>query len=141
MGLDQTLYAYHGKNKKETDFTYKDEDSTEEIYYWRKHPNLEEYMAELYFDKGGKGSKNGFGGEPCFNCCRVELKLHDIEDLIETIEQDKLPEGGGFFHGNDSDEYYKEKTLEALTKAKSILNCPSFDGKRKNKRIYYTSWW
>lgn len=133
MGLDQTMYAYSGRNRKEVDFNFKDRDSEYEIHYWRKHPNLEQYMSDLYFDKGGEGIESGFGGGMCFNCCRVELKVSDLIDLADCIKKDKLPEGGGFFHGSNSDEDYKEETLEAIDTAIGAIG--------DNKRIYYTSWW
>ena len=131
MGLDSYLYSYKGKNRKEVDF--KHSGGEEEIYYWRKHPNLEEFMAQLYFAKGGKGSDSGFGGEPSFNCCKVELKEQDIKTLQELVISDNLPTGGGFFHGGNSDEHYKEETLEALKDAMNAIE--------EGDRVYYTSWW
>ena len=129
MGLDAYLYRYKGKNKKEVDFKTNEE---EEIHYWRKHQNLEEFMSQLYFKKGGEGTES-FGGHKDFNCCKVELKKQDINTLQELIISDKLPQGGGFFHGNNSDAYYKEETLEALKRAKNAIE--------EGDRIYYTSWW
>jgi len=132
MGLDAHLYRYKGKNRKEVDFEHSG--AEEEIHYWRKHPNLEAFMSNLYFKKGGKGIDSGFGGSsPSFNCCKVELKDEDINALQELIISDKLPEGGGFFHGGNADDMYKEETLEALKYAKNAIE----DG----YRIYYTSWW
>ena len=90
-------------------------------------------MSNLYFEKGGKGSDSGFGGLPSFNCGRVELKEQDINTLQELIISDKLPTGGGFFHGNNSDAEYKEETLEALKDAMNAIE--------EGDRIYYTSWW
>jgi len=132
MGLDSYLYSYKGKNRKEVDFEH-NRDSEQEIYYWRKNPNLEEFMAQLYFAKGGKGSYSGFGPEPSFNCCKVELKIQDIVTLQELIISDNLPTGGGFFHGGNSDEHYKEETLEALIAAMNAIE--------EGDRVYYTSWW
>jgi len=129
MGLDAYLYRYKGKNRKEVDFKTKEE---EEIHYWRKHPNLEAFMSDLYFNKGGEGIEY-FDGHKSFNCCKVELKEQDIDTLQELIISDKLPEGGGFFHGNNADDIYKEETLEALKYAKNAIE--------EGDRIYYTSWW
>ncbi len=130
MGLDAYLYSYKGKNRKEVDFKHSGEE--EEIHYWRKHPNLEAYMSDLYFKKGGEGTES-FGGHKTFNCCKVELKEQDINTLKELIISDKLPTGGGFFHGSNSDEHYKEKTLEALKDAANAIE--------EGDRVYYTSWW
>ena len=128
MGLDAHLIKYKGKNRKEVDFTHSGEE--EELHYWRKHPNLEEFMAQLYFDKGGKGSEYN---PLSFNCCKVELKQEDIVTLQELIISDKLPQGGGFFHGSNSDAEYKEETLEAFKDAMNAIE--------EGYRIYYTSWW
>ena len=49
------------------------------------------------------------------------------------IISDKLPEGGGFFHGGNADEHYKEETLEALKDAMNAIE--------EGDRVYYTSWW
>lgn len=123
MGLDSYLYSYKGKNRKEVDFTHSGEE--EQLHYWRKNPNLEQFMADLYFEKGGQA--------PCFNCCRVELKEQDINTLQELIISDNLPTGGGFFHGGNSDAEYKEETLEALKDAMNAIE--------EGDRVYYTSWW
>jgi hypothetical protein len=130
MGLDAYLYRYEGKNRKEVDFTHSGEEK--ELHYWRKHPNLEAFMSDLYFDKGGKGVKS-FGGIDSFNCCKVELKEQDINTLEELIISDNLPEGGGFFHGGNADDVYKEETLEALKHARNAIE--------EGDRVYYTSWW
>ena len=130
MGLDAYLYSYKGKNRKEVDFKHTGDE--EEIHYWRKHPNLEAYMSDLYFSKGGIGI-DSFGSAKSFNCCKVELKKQDIVTLRELIISDKLPTGGGFFHGSNSDKHYKEKTLEALKDAMNAIE--------EGNRIYYTSWW
>ncbi len=131
MGLDSYLYSYKGKNRKEVDFKH-NRDSEQEIHYWRKNPNLEQFMSDLYFSKGGKGIKS-FGNIDSFNCCKVELKEQDITNLQELIISDNLPQGGGFFHGNNSDEHYKEETLEAFKNAMNAIE--------SGDRIYYTSWW
>ena len=132
MGLDAHLIKYKGKNRKEVDFKHNN-DTDQDIHYWRKHPNLEQFMAQLYFEKGGQGSDSGFGNLPSFNCCKVELKEKDITNLQELIISDNLPQGGGFFHGGNSDAEYKEETLEALKDAMNAIE--------EGDRVYYTSWW
>tara|TARA_R110001606_G_scaffold325912_1_gene472707 strand:- start:382 stop:777 length:396 start_codon:yes stop_codon:yes gene_type:complete len=131
MGLDAYLYSYKGKNRKEVDFTHNTDFQTE-LYYWRKNPNLEAYMSDLYFSKGGIGTAS-FGSVKSFNCCKVELKEEDIKTLQELVISDNLPTGGGFFHGGNSDEHYKEETLEALKDAANAIE--------EGDRVYYTSWW
>ena len=57
MGLDQ--YASARKGEPTTDdegYTYY-EDSME-LAYWRKHPNLQGWMQDLYHEKGGEDEFN-----------------------------------------------------------------------------------
>ena len=112
MGLDQYAYASKRGIKKK------------EIAYWRKHPHLEGYMAELYYDREGNGE---------FNCKTLRLDEDDIVTLQEHIENSTLPVTGGFFFGNDASDEYRETDLEFCTKALLYLN----DG----YNITYTSWW
>ena len=135
MGLDAYMISYTGKNKKPVDFSH-DKETNEEVHYWRKHPNLERWMSELYFEKGGKGTIDGVGGlgdYRTFNCCKVQLTEDDLESLQEAVKRNLLPPGGGFFHGNNSDEHYRKETLEAIERAKKEI--------KNKRRIYYTSWW
>ena len=80
MGLDQFAYKMKYKPSKEVDFSQEleegavrqriiDESQTgqiagelfvdgrieeEELHYWRKHPNLQGWMENLYREKGGQ---------------------------------------------------------------------------------------
>ena len=131
MGLDAHMYRYKGNNRKKVDFKH-NETVDEEIAYWRKNPNLEEYMAALYFHKGGKGI-DSFGSTMSFNCCKLQLEDKDLKDLEALVRGDNLPPGGGFFHGGNADAHYKQDTLEAIKEARGSIE----DG----YKIYYTSWW
>tara|TARA_Y100000593_G_scaffold61787_1_gene114437 strand:+ start:2661 stop:2999 length:339 start_codon:yes stop_codon:yes gene_type:complete len=112
MGLDQ--YAY----------TKDAQDEQQDIAYWRKHPNLQGWMEELYRQKGGKDE---------FNCVEVELALEDLERLESDILSSALPNTTGFFFGSDSDDYYKEKDLEFINKSRDLIN--------NGEPVYYSSWW
>ena len=129
MGLDQYATARRGEAKTDDEgFTYY-EDSIE-LSYWRKHPNLQGWMEELYHKKGGK---------EVFNCVDFELTLEDIDQLEAAILNKDLPETGGFFFGNDSysdyegEHGYKNYDLSFISKAKEILT--------SNKKLYYSCWW
>lgn len=53
MGLDQYAYAFLGDPPKApTDFPAPE--SAIEIFYWRKHADLEGWMSNLYYEKGGR---------------------------------------------------------------------------------------
>lgn len=136
MGLDQFSYRIKkGFITKPVDFStekYNEETEEhevlcekEEIHYWRKHPNLQGWMEELYYEKGGES--------PEFNCVNVQLTWEDLEKLEQDIKGGSLPETCGFFFGNDSDEEYKEETLDWVERSlESIKN--GYD-------VYYSSWW
>ena len=136
MGLDQFSYRIKkGFITKPVDFStekYNEETEEhevlcekEEIHYWRKHPNLQGWMEELYYYKGGES--------PEFNCVNVQLTWEDLEKLEQNIKEGLLPETRGFFFGNNSDEEYREETLEFVEKGlESIKN--GYD-------VYYSSWW
>ena len=140
MGLDQYAYARKGEPRIEfEEYTTTCIDTGAEtkrieehliwvdqveLAYWRKHPNLQGWMEDLWKSKGGEGE---------FNCVDVELTAVDLENLEEIVGQDKLPETQGFFFGSDSDDYYKEGDLEFIREARQHLA----DG----YKIVYTSWW
>jgi hypothetical protein len=122
MGLDQYAIARRGEPvEKEGRKEYPDQ---RELAYWRKHPNLEGWMSDLYSRKGGTEE---------FNCQEVELTLEDLEDLEKAINFKEMPETSGFFFGDDSDEYYREHDLEFIKDARNAIK----DG----YRVFYTSWW
>ena len=118
MGLDQ----YAGI-RLDTKDEYGNWD-TEELAYWRKHPNLQGFMENLYAEKGGTEE---------FNCVDVELTLEDIDALEASVKGEHLPETGGFFFGEDSDEWYKESDLEFCANAREALD--------NGKTVVYSSWW
>jgi hypothetical protein len=108
MGLDQ--YGFARKGEEQLD-----------IAYWRKHSDLEGWMANLYEERGGAGE---------FNC--VELRL--FEDDLWLLEQQyqNLESAMGFFWGA-SEEEDDATTRAFIEDAKSLMA----DG----YEIIYTSWW
>jgi hypothetical protein len=139
MGLDQYAFARKGDRIETTeDYTYQDFDGNthteqrtsisyeeeNEIAYWRKHPNLQGWMEQLWREKGGEGE---------FNCVDFELTAADLDQLEYDMGFNQLPETQGFFFGNNSDDYYKEADEEFIREARQYLS----DG----YKIVYTSWW
>ena len=123
MGLDQ--YANARKGEPTTDdegYTYY-EDSME-LAYWRKHPNLQGFMQDLYYEKGGEGE---------FNCVDVELTLEDLDALEQTLDDEALPETAGFFFGTDSSDYYAEADREFIVAARAAI--------KQGYTVTYSSWW
>ena len=102
-----------------------DNDGTEtEIAYWRKHPNLQGWMEDLYIKKGGTQE---------FNCESVSLEEEDIDALERAVNYDKLPTTEGFFFGDEADQHYKKQDLQFIQDARKALE--------NGLRVEYSSWW
>ena len=123
MGLDQYATAYKGEPSTDEDgYTYY-KDSME-LAYWRKHPNLQGWMEELWHEKGNDGE---------FNCVDVELTLGDLDALEEALDESALPETVGFFFGTDSGDYYAEQDREFIREARAAI--------KQGYTVVYNSWW
>jgi hypothetical protein len=121
MGLDQ--YAYLA-SKADTDY---DDTSRQEIAYWRKHPNLQGWMENLFYEKGGDCNT--------FNGVELELTWDDVDKLEKDIRSGVIAkmDTKGFFFGEPSDDYYYEKDLQFCIDAKA--EC--FLG----RKVFYNSSW
>lgn len=138
MGLDQ--YAYVTGNKGDRDKYYEfgkyNPETNEwdnpkmsppqELCYWRKHPNLQGWMENLFYAKGGTGD---------FNCEELELTWEDVDKLEKDIKSGRVSDLGttGFFFGDPSDDYYRERDLQFCIDAKAEL----FLG----RKVFYNSSW
>ena len=123
MGLDMYAVATKAKLNKEVDFDTINVE-TEDLHYWRKHPNLHGWMQSLYESKGGKSDS--------FNGDCVVLTNNDLLDLERDIMDGNLPDTQGFFFGN-SDGEEKNDDLDFVRKAQEAI--------KEGKTVYYTSWW
>jgi hypothetical protein len=123
MGLDQFARTVDANGNKT------------EIAYWRKHPNLQGWMRDLWEEKGKPGLSKNVQGNMLgdFNCIPLELTREDIDDLEDAILNNIFPKTDGFFFGNDSDDYYRNQDLEFIQKAREALDNES--------KVYYDSWW
>jgi hypothetical protein len=119
MGLDQFAFAVSSNGSKE------------EIAYWRKHPNLQGWMEDLWVSKGSPNAHENSPNE--FNCVPVELTHEDLESLENAITNNEMPSTTGFFFGSDSDDHYKEQDLEFVRKAREALD--------SGLTVMYDSWW
>ena len=123
MGLDQYATAHKGEPTTDDEgYTYY-EDSMD-LAYWRKHPNLQGWMQELYYEKGGEGE---------FNCVDLELTLGDLDALEATLDEEALPETAGFFFGNNADDHYAEADREFIVQARAAI--------KQGYKVIYSSWW
>ena len=123
MGLDQYATARRGEGTIDEDgFThYKD---SIELAYWRKHPNLQGWMEDLWLAKGGEGE---------FNCVDLELKIEDLDLLEQSLDESALPETVGFFFGANSDDHYSEQDRECIVQARASI--------KQGYKVIYHSWW
>ena len=139
MGLDQTAIARKGEPRKvKSEYTYTDLDGNEhkgveeylewddsiELATWRKHPNLQGWMEDLWIEKGNSGE---------FNCVDLELTLGDLEALEKTLVNEALPETVGFFFGENSDDHYAETDREFIREARAAI--------KQGYTVVYSSWW
>ena len=139
MGLDQYAVARKGEprkvpqtwtttdadgNEEEVVEYYNEWDDTIQLAEWRKHPNLQGWMQELYYEKGGEGE---------FNCVDLELTLEDLDALEATLDEDELPETVGFFFGSNADDHYAEADREFIVQARAAI--------KQGYKVIYSSWW
>jgi len=114
MGLDQRA----GYNKID-------------VYDWRKHARLQEFMHELYCKKHPDDTGD-------FNCKKLVLNKEDILELQKAIKGDNLPFcDGGFFWGHqfqeESMKEYKEYDLKFCEDALQWIE--------EGKEVWYDCWW
>jgi len=122
MGLDQFAYAVDNNGEQE------------QLACWRKHPNLQGWMENLWESKGCPGKPDepsAFGSD--FNCIPVELNHDDLDSLERAITNTELPDTVGFFFGSNSDDIYREQDLEFIQKAREALD--------NGLTVMYDSWW
>ena len=139
MGLDQYATARKGEprkvpqtwtttdadgNEEEVVEYYNEWDDTIDLAEWRKHPNLQGWMENLWYEKGGEGE---------FNCVELEITLNDLNALEATLDEEALPETAGFFFGGNADDHYAEADREFIVQAHAAL--------KKGYTVVYSSWW
>jgi hypothetical protein len=112
MGLDQFAFAIDNNGEKE------------ELAYWRKHPNLQGWMENLWESKGRPNAHEDkdSNGMSDFNCVELELTKEDLDNLETAVTNASLPDTVGFFFGSNSDDHYKEQDLEFVRKAREALD-------------------
>ena len=123
MGLDQYAMARKGESKTDEEGYEYYEDSME-LAYWRKHPNLQGWMENLWRVKGNEGE---------FNCVDLELTLNDLDNLEKSLDNEALPETVGFFFGADADDHYTEADREFIVQARAAI--------KQGYKVIYSSWW
>jgi hypothetical protein len=124
MGLDQ--YAR----------TIDKDGNTVEIAYWRKHPNLQGWMENLWESKGKPGlddANMGGNGMSDFNSIPITLNKDDLDDLEDAVRGSGMPSTVGFFFGSNSDDHYKRQDLDFIEQARDAID--------NGFTVVYDSWW
>ena len=146
MGLDQYAYAaaragqhneFYESDGEHVDGEWKSEsvEKPREIAYWRKHPNLQGWMEELWRRKlaaQGLTPEDSEWGRS-FNDVELELTWEDLDELEKAVQGQALPATRGFFFGDNSDDYYKARDLEFIKNARAEI----FVG----LKVFYNSSW
>lgn len=120
MGLDQ--YAFATKDGVDR-----------ELAYWRKHPNLQGWMEQLWESKGRPNWSGKVAVMGDFNCVRLPLAAEDLDALESAITNRELPLTTGFFFGAEADEDYREQDLQFIKDARSAIS--------GGEEVSYDSWW
>ena len=143
MGLDQYAYVaakagqqseYYNAEGDYVDGEWRPHKATvakpREIAYWRKHPNLQGWMEQLWEKKmqlAGQDNPHSFNG------IELELTWEDLEELERAVTHNQLPDTQGFFFGNPADDHYREHDLQFIREARAEL----FLG----LKVFYNSSW
>ena len=114
MGLDQYVFAVPPNHPRD--------EPAHELFYWRKHADLQGWMEALYRSKGGEAKQ--------FNCQEVELTSEDIDRLER--EHGSLDTTTGFFFGSSMQSDI-EDTNSFIELAREQLN--------QGNTLFYTYWW
>ena len=114
MGLDQYGYSREPRDPVEYKTT------------WRKFYPLQNFMENLFKEKGYDGT---------FNCQELELNLEDIKELKKKILNKKLLEEEGNWD-------CKEDKWVEIDLDNTLEFCEWALGEIENKRlVYYDCWW
>ncbi len=139
MGLDQYAYVA-ARAGQQQEYWEQDADANgvtkpREIAYWRKHPNLQGWMEQLWIRKLAAEGKTPDESEwgTSFNGVELELNYEDLDELERAVTHGQLPGTSGFFFGENSDEYYRKHDLEFIKNARAEL----FMG----LKVFYNSSW
>jgi hypothetical protein len=137
VGLDQYAYAAAKAGQSEEWWDQYDvpEDQRtvakpREIAYWRKHPNLQGWMEQLW-----RSRNTDPAADPMFNGVELELTWEDLDQLEHDITHGTVSklDTRGFFFGEASDDYYREQDLRFIREARAEL----FTG----LKVFYNSSW
>ena len=109
------------------EFVNPDVNKPRQICYWRKHPNLHGWMAQLWLRRESNKDVNNFNG------VELELTYDDLDDLELAVKKRQLPATSGFFFGDNADQHYYKDDLKFIQEARAEM----FLG----LKVFYNSSW
>jgi len=141
MGLDQHAHLRNQKVDWE-DYYVNDNSKNQEVFTWRKHARLQQFMAKKWAEQNpsveidGMLSHLGFNGDQETPCYITKEVAEDLADAIATDFKDYVAEDG-FFWGQQFQEEsvkdYKEQDIKFLKFCEQAIN--------ENKVVeYWCSW-
>jgi len=126
MGLDQYAFILEKKAEAQTEA-----DAEKQVFSWRKHSRLQQFMVNLFGAKGGD--------KDAFNCVDLLLTKADIDSLEEAVKSGYCQYfcKGGFFWGEAYQEQscreYRDQDLEFVNAAKQAL--------AEGREVIYNCWY
>lgn len=121
MGLDQYVYKCWGEPEINScgELQYP---NVTKIKEWCGRHDIEGWMADLFYSKGGQGE---------FNLEKLYLEEIDLLWLLDAIVGNKLPSGYRF--SKEAHEEQKEDDSKFIAEALTAL--------AEGYTLYYLSWW
>lgn len=155
MGLD--MYAFTtSKDVMDRDFLEADDNRAfkkldRNFFYWRKFYELDNWMKDLFYEKGGTGE---------FNCAAVRLTRRDIDKLsydsninvlsnlvedvsIENIDNEKVIKSlqKDFWSSDIKYSYGLNLPLNEIKDLLLFIRRSRNALKDEDVCLYYTNWW
>lgn len=97
---------------------------SKEIGYWRKLYDLQDYMRNIYYERGGTGE---------FNCNPLILSKEDCEAVLKYSKES--------LENIDTDDEDAEWDIERWKDAVEIFERAIKETDWDNETVYYDSWW
>ena len=124
MGLDQFAFKVKSRNlesqKQDVDFNV-DDIEKEELCYWRKNYDLDNWMQQRYRSKGGN--------DDMFNCCWMKLSKLDLTDLEVCLLKGEIK----YRDWPDELKDQLQRDFDFVDDAKRAID-NGYD-------VLYTNWW
>ncbi|MCP2041882.1 hypothetical protein L1281_002500 [Neisseria sp. HSC-16F19] len=132
MGLDINAYTVSAEYAGERQFALgiydkggnlRPESGAEKgLAYWKNFYQLQEWLAKLYYNKGGR--------QFMFNCCTVRMDRSDLDRLEQELGTVEFATLGGW---DDPDEDDLAEAREFIGRARAAID--------EGKVVVLDSWW